>query len=354
MAQEFQVTGSGPLFLDYDLPAASIAQEPVSPRDSSRLLVIRRATGSLSHHHFRDLPDLLNPGDLVVLNTTRVLPARLFGTRESTGGRWHALFVKELSGGIWEMLGHSGGHIGSGEWLGVESGPLRLRLRLAGRTDKGRWLVEPHPPGDAAEWLGRCGHVPLPPYIRKGVANPGDLARYQTLHAQKPGSIAAPTAGLHFTPEVHARLKARGIGAAEICLHVGPGTFQPLPRENPMGHEVEPEWGQVSGPAFKALRECRSGGGRVVTVGTTSTRLLESMGNAAGLPDWEGWANITLRPGHQFQWADALITNFHQPGTGLLLMMNAIMPPELVRRAYVGALEAGYRFLSYGDACLVL
>lgn len=343
---------SGSLFLDYELPAGSIAQEPAEPRDSARLLVIRRDSQSLSHHVFRDLPDLLNPGDLLVLNATRVLPARLFGTRESTGGKWHALFVKELPDSIWEMLGHSGGHIAPGEWLRVESGPLRLRM--AGRTEKGRWLVEAHPVGEAASWLDRCGQVPLPPYIRRGVAQPGDISRYQTLHARVPGSIAAPTAGLHFTPEVHAALRARGISSAEVCLHVGPGTFQPLPRDNPMGHEVEAEWGQVSAPALEALRACRARGGRVVTVGTTSTRLLESMGAAEGLPNWEGWAKITLRPGHRFRWSDAIVTNFHQSGTGLLLLMNSLMPPELLRRAYTEALEAGYRFLSYGDATLVL
>ena len=343
---------SGSLFLDYELPAGSIAQEPADPRDAARLLVIRRESSTISHHHFRDLPALLSPGDLLVLNSTRVLPARLFGTRESTGGKWHALFVKELPDGIWEMLGHSGGHIAPGEWLRVEPGPLRLRM--AGRTEKGRWLLVPHPPRGAAEWLADCGQVPLPPYIRKGVANREDLPRYQTLHARVPGSIAAPTAGLHFTPEVHAALKARGIGTAEVCLHVGPGTFQPLPKDNPMGHEVEAEWGQVPAEALEALRACRARGGRVVTVGTTSTRLLESMGAAEGLPEWEGWAKITLRPGHQFRWVDAMVTNFHQPGTGLLLLMNSLMPPDLLRRAYTEALEAGYRFLSYGDASLVL
>ncbi len=341
-----------PLFLDYDLPAGSIAQEPANPRDAARLLVIRRGSATISHHYFRDLPELLNPGDLLVLNTTRVLPARLFGTRESTGGRWHALFVRELPGGMWEMLGHAGGHIAPGEWLAVNQGGLRLRL--AGRTEKGRWLVEPQPAGKAAEWLAVCGEVPLPPYIRKGVANSEDLPRYQTLHARVPGSIAAPTAGLHFTPEVHHALKARGIASTEVCLHVGPGTFQPLPKDNPLGHEVEPEWGQVPAAAIEALRACRARGGRVVTVGTTSTRLLESMGAADGLPDWEGWAKITLRPGHEFHWVDAMITNFHQPGTGLLLLMNAIMPSDLLRRAYSEALAAGYRFLSYGDATLVL
>lgn len=342
----------GSLFLDYELPAGSIAQEPASPRDSARLLVVRRDTASIAHHRFHELPDLLNPGDLLVLNNTRVLPARLFGIRESTGGRWHALFVKEVAGGAWEMLGHSGGHIAPGEWLVVGSGDLRLRM--AGRTEKGRWLVEPHPAGKATEWLARCGQVPLPPYIRKGVANAEDLSRYQTLHARVPGSIAAPTAGLHFTPEVHAALKDRGIATAEVSLHVGPGTFQPLPKDNPMAHEVEAEWGQVPRGALDALRACRDRGGRVVTVGTTSTRLLESMGPADGLPEWEGWSMVTLRPGHQFRWVDAMLTNFHQPGTGLLLLMNAVMPSDLLRRAYTEALAAGYRFLSYGDASLVL
>lgn len=340
------------LFLHYDLPAGSIAQEPAEPRDSARLLVIRRESNGLSNHVFRDLPGLLNPGDLLVLNSTRVLPARLFGVRESTGGRWHALFVKTSSKGLWEMLGHSGGHIAPGEWLAVNPGPLRLRM--AGRTGHGRWLVEPHPEGEAEAWLDRCGQVPLPPYIRRGVAHSGDTGRYQTLHARVPGSIAAPTAGLHFTPQVHAALSERGIATTEVCLHVGPGTFQPLPKDNPMGHEVEAEWGQVSASALTALRACRERGGRVVTVGTTTTRLLESMGQATGLPDWEGWATVTLRPGHQFRWTDAMITNFHQPGTGLLLLMNSLVPSELLRRAYQKALESGYRFLSYGDATLVL
>ena len=340
------------LFLHYDLPVGSIAQEPIEPRDAARLLVVRRATGSISHHVFGDLPQLLNPGDLVVLNTTRVLPARLAGIREQTGGHWHGLFVKLLPDGFWEMLGHAGGHIAPGEWLAVEPGPLRLQLK--GRTEKGRWIVAAEPSDDAIGWLERCGQVPLPPYIRKGIARSEDIPRYQTLHARDSGSIAAPTAGLHFTPRVFEALAARGIGTAEVCLHVGPGTFQPLPRDNPMAHAVEAEWGRVPAETLAAIAACRARGGRVVAVGTTCTRLLESMEPTTELSDWEGWAKLTVRPGHEFRHVDAMITNFHQPGTGLLLLMNSFASTDLLKRAYTLAITAGYRFLSYGDATLVL
>jgi S-adenosylmethionine:tRNA ribosyltransferase-isomerase len=336
---------------DYELPPDRIAQEPAADRDASRLLVVDRATGALRHHHFRDLPELLKPGDLLVLNDTRVLPARLVGRREKTGGKWEGLFLRETPDGLWELLAQTRGRPGAGEVIAVEPGPLRLTLR--GRAG-GHWLAEPSPPGRPAELLAVSGQVPLPPYIRKGRAGAADRERYQTVYARADGSVAAPTAGLHFTPAVFDRLRARGIGWAHVTLHVGLGTFEPMKTREPAHHQMHSEWGEVPAATVEAVRACKARGRRVVAVGTTATRALESAARDGELNPWAGETDIFIHPPYRFWVLDGLVTNFHLPRTTLLLLVAAFAGSELIEAAYAEAIRAGYRFYSYGDAMLVL
>jgi S-adenosylmethionine:tRNA ribosyltransferase-isomerase len=335
---------------DYDLPPHLIAQEPAADRDASRLLVVDRVTQSLAHHHFRDLPDLLSPGDLLVPNDTRVLPARLVGRRERTGGKWEGLFLRQTSDGLWELLAQTRGHPAVGEVIAIDPGPLRLTLR--GRAG-GHWLAEPSPAGSPAELLAMSGQVPLPPYIRKGRAGAADRERYQTVYARADGSVAAPTAGLHFTPGVFDHLRARGIEWASVTLHVGLGTFEPIKTADPTRHQMHAEWGEVPDSTVEAVRACRARGGRVIAVGTTATRALESAARAGELRPWRGETDIYIYPPYQFRAIDGLITNFHLPRTTLLLLVAAFAGAELVKRAYDEAVREEYRFYSYGDAMLL-
>ena len=336
--------------LDYVLPAHLIAQTPPAARDGARLMVVDRATGGLQHQLFRDLPDLLVPGDLLVLNDSRVLPARVIGTREKTGGRWDGLFLRETTDGLWEMLAQTRGRPEVGEGIVVVPGPLRLTLR--GRAG-GHWLAEPTPAAPAAKWLAKCGRVPLPPYIRKGVASDDDRERYQTVYARAAGSVAAPTAGLHFTPAVFDRLRARGVEWAFVTLHVGLGTFEPMKADDPSHHVMHAEWGEVPAVTVSAVRACRARGGRVVAVGTTTTRVLESAASGGDLQPWAGETDIFIRPPYLFGVVDALVTNFHLPRTTLLLLVAALAGSETVARAYAEAVRQEYRFYSYGDAMLI-
>lgn len=335
-------------FFDYELPENLIAQSPAARRDESRLLVVRRDTSELEHRTFRDLPDLLQPGDLLVLNDTRVLPARLLGTRASTGGKWEGLFLQKTPEGLWELLAHTRGYVRAGEVIQLDGSDQRLVLR--GRTSDRHILVEPDPPGEPAEILARVGHIPLPPYIRKGRAAEEDAERYQTVFAERPGSVAAPTAGLHFTPELLERLKAKGIGTARVTLHVGLGTFAPIKTDDPTKHEIHREWCEVSEATCQAMRECRSRGGRVIAVGTTATRTLETSG---GQP-FSGETGLFIHAPFEFRVVQGLITNFHLPRTTLLLLVGAFAGDELLRRAYDEAIRREYRFYSYGDAMIVL
>lgn len=336
---------------DYDLPPDRIAQEPAADRDTSRLLVVERSTGTLRHHHFRDLPDLLNPGDLLVLNDTRVLPARLVGRREKTGGKWEGLFLRQTPDGLWELLAQTRGHPAAGEVIVVEPGPLTLTLR--GRVG-GHWLAEPSPPGSPAELLAASGQVPLPPYIRKGRADSTDRERYQTVYARADGSVAAPTAGLHFTPAVFDRLRARGIDWASVTLHVGLGTFEPMKTSDPTHHRMHAEWGEVPAATVETINSCKARGGRVIAVGTTATRALESAARGGELAPWTGETDIFIHPPYRFRVLDGLVTNFHLPRTTLLLLVAAFAGTELVKAAYATAIREGYRFYSYGDAMLVV
>jgi S-adenosylmethionine:tRNA ribosyltransferase-isomerase len=338
--------------LDYELPAHLIAQEPPAERDRSRLLVLRRGPGTLGHHVFRDLPDLLAPGDLLVLNDTRVLPARLHGRRATTGGRWEGLFLRQTADGLWELMAQTRGRPAVGETVVIGDGPFTLRL--CGRTAEGHWLAEPGEPGTPAELLTRYGAMPLPPYIRKGQAGPGDAERYQTVFATHPGAVAAPTAGLHFTPAVFDRLRERGIGRTHVTLHVGLGTFQPIRVDDVDRHVMHREWCEVPAAAAEAVAACRARGGRVVAVGTTVVRTLETVTSDGPVRPWAGETGLFIRPPYEFRAVDALVTNFHLPRTTLLLLVAAFAGVEPLKRAYETGVAQRYRFYSYGDAMLIL
>jgi S-adenosylmethionine:tRNA ribosyltransferase-isomerase len=316
------------------------------------LLVVHRAGGTLSHHHFADLPALLDPGDLLILNDTRVVPARLLGQRERTGGKWEGLYLRTLPGGLWEMLGQTRGTLQEGEFIAVEPGPLRLEL-VRKQTD-GSWLARPSEPGPAPLVLQEHGHVPLPPYIRKGLSSELDSDRYQTVYARQAGAVAAPTAGLHFSDGVFDQLRARGIDWSFVTLHVGWGTFQPLQSDDVMQHQMHAEWGELPEATVQAIESCRQRGGKVVAVGTTSVRVLETVAASGPLRPWSGETNLFIYPPYRFRVVDALVTNFHLPRTTLLLLVSAFAGEELLRKAYETAIAEQYRFYSYGDAMLIL
>jgi S-adenosylmethionine:tRNA ribosyltransferase-isomerase len=358
---------------DYHLPKELIAQEPLAERDRARLLVVSRQSGGIQHRVVSDLPDLLAPGDLLVLNNTRVLPARLYGVREKTGGKWEGLFLRRRKAGLWEVMGHARGRLTTGESIRVDAPLDTLRLRLAEKTPEGHWLVQPDLVGSAMELLERFGHVPLPPYIRKGHDQPGDRDRYQTVFAERPGAVAAPTAGLHFTPALLDRLAAARIERAWVTLHVGAGTFRPIEAENVADHRLHPEWAKLPQATVNAIHGCKKRGGRVVAVGTTCVRTLET---AARLPPplnkggpggvaishaetkhlraWSGETDLYIYPHFQFKIVDALLTNFHLPRSSLLVLASAFAGIDLLRRAYGIAISKRYRFYSYGDAMLIL
>jgi S-adenosylmethionine:tRNA ribosyltransferase-isomerase len=308
----------------------------------------------IAHQHFVDLPGWLEVGDLLVLNDTRVLPARLVGRRQRTGGRWEGLFLRE-TGGAWEVLAQTRGRPAVGEVLLVEPGPLRLEL--VGRTPGGRWLVRPDVAGSPAELLMRHGTVPLPPYIRKGRpegAGADDRELYQTVYASRPGAVAAPTAGLHFTPAVFDALRERGVGGTFVTLHVGPGTFQPVQADDVSAHRMQAEWCELPPDTAEAVAACKARGRRVVAVGTTSVRVLETAARGEGVRPWSGETDLTIAPPYTFRAVDALVTNFHLPRSSLLLLVAAFTGLESMHAAYREAIEREYRFYSYGDAMLIL
>jgi S-adenosylmethionine:tRNA ribosyltransferase-isomerase len=346
--------------LDYELPPLLIAQEPCAERDLSRLLMVRREGGVPEHHLFRALPALLEAGDLLVLNDTRVMPARLVGRRARTEGKWEGLFLRATDEGTWEVMCQTRGRLIVGETLLVDgpdgdAGCPPLRLCLVGKTPSGRWLAQPGEPGPATETLSRYGRVPLPPYIRKGRAAKGDRERYQTVYAEHTGAVAAPTAGLHFTPAVFEALRQRGIERAFLTLHVGPGTFQPVQVEDVAEHQMEREWCELPAATAEAINACKARGGRVVAVGSTSMRVLETVGrHGIPLTGWSGDTELTIRPPFDFRVVDALVTNFHLPRSSLLLLVGAFLGMDALRQAYRVAIEQGYRFYSYGDAMLIL
>jgi len=344
-----------PSDFDYDLPEALIAQEPVTPRDASRLLVLPRHEGPVRHLHFRDLPGLLDPGDLLVFNDTRVIPARLVGTKE-TGGRCELLLVDPLPsdpispGARWRAMGQASKPIREGQRL--DFGPLRALVeRVEG---EGFFAVRFDLDREAfSDALERCGHVPLPPYIRRA-DRVADRERYQTVFAREPGSAAAPTAGLHFTQELLDRLEARGVRRAALTLHVGPGTFLPIREVELEDHRMHAERFRVSSGAAAEHAACRRRGNRVIAVGTTSVRTLESSLSGAVVRPGEGSTTLFAFPGYEFRAVDGMITNLHLPRSTLLMLVCAFAGRDRVLAAYAEAVRMGYRFFSYGDAMLVV
>jgi len=340
---------------DYDLPTELIAAEPPPRREDARLLIVDRSTQSLSHGNIRDLPRLLSPGDRLVLNNTRVVPARLRGQRESTGGKWEGLFLRTDSDGVWELLGQTRGRLQVGERVAVSSrSGDTLRLTLIGKEAEGVWRAVPDSVLPAFELLERFGEVPLPPYIRKGIARPDDTDRYQTIYAQTRGSVAAPTAGLHFTQELFDACRARSIERSFVTLHVGIGTFRPVTADRLSQHSMHAEWGEITAKTAAEIAATKSAGGRIVAVGTTSVRLLESAAQRGPGPPFRGETDIFIRPPYPFRAVDVLLTNFHLPRSTLLALVSAFATPELIRAAYAEAIQQRYRFFSYGDAMLIL
>jgi len=338
---------------DYHLPEEAIAQEPLAERDASRLLVLDRRQAPLRHQVFRDLPDILQAGDLLVVNRTRVFPARLLG-RRLTGGEAEVLLVRRLAGDAWEALVRPGRRLRPGDRIAIADG-VSVCIESEAVAEDGRRRIRVLAEGvDADVALERLGHVPLPPYIRRP-DRPEDRVRYQTTYACEPGSVAAPTAGLHFTPALLARLEARGVERAELLLHVGPGTFKPVTVDDVRQHRVAPEPFLVPGDAAEAIGRARSRGGRVVAVGTTTARALETVARDGGhVTSGAGETDLVIVPGFRFRVVDALVTNFHLPRSSLLLLVSALAGRERVLAAYREALQAGYRFFSYGDAMLIL
>ena len=342
---------------DYDLPPELIAQQALADRAAARLLVVHRATGTLEHRQIRDLPEILAPGDLVVVNDTRVVPARLIGRRAATGGAWEGLFLRvDETTGLWQILAHTRGRPALGESVALvdRAGAEGVTLELVGRGLGGTWLVRPSVAGPAEEVLARVGRVPLPGYIRGGDEQQGDLERYQTVFARQAGSAAAPTAGLHFTPDLLAALAARGIGRADVTLHVGIDTFRPITAERLDDHPMHTEWCACPEPTAAAIRVTKARGGRVMAVGTTAMRTLETAARAGAVSAWSGPTDLFIRPGFSFHAVDCLLTNFHLPRTTLLVLVSAFASRELIRHAYAEAIRERYRFLSYGDAMLIV
>ena len=335
---------------DFPLPPRLIAQLAIEPRDASRLMIVDRAADRITHGHFRDLEPLIPAGDVFVLNTTRVLRARLLGTRDS-GAPAEILLLKPVGDGAWEAMVSPGGKLKPGRTVHIAPG---FDAQIVSITERRTRIVRLMVEGPVDDAIERHGHVPLPPYIDRADA-PADSERYQTVYARERGSVAAPTAGLHFTPRLLDALAARGVGRADVVLHVGAGTFKPVEVEDPAEHQMHEEWYSVSDAATRAVAAARAAGGKVWAVGTTAVRTLESAARPDGtLVAGDGETRIFLRPPYSFRAVDRLITNFHLPRSTLLMLVAAFAGYDLTMRAYADAVAREYRFYSYGDAMLIL
>jgi len=341
---------------DYDLPRELIAQAPLPERSDARLLVVRRQTQSLEHRFVRDLPAFLATGDGLVLNDTRVIPARLVGYRTQTRGRWEGLYLGSGEHGVWKILAKTRGKIQPGETVTLQDRQQRdvCRLMLLDQVGQGVWAARPETAEETLVLLERAGRVPLPPYIRDGEMADADRETYQTVYAEKPGAVAAPTAGLHFTPPLLKQLEAGGIELCRVTLHVGLGTFRPISAATLAEHPMHAEWACLDSPTVSRLNGIRAAGGRIVAVGTTVVRTLETAAATGQLQAWNGETDLFIRPPYQFRAVDALLTNFHLPKSTLLILVRTFGGDELIRRAYDEAIREGYRFYSYGDAMLIL
>ncbi len=341
---------------EYELPQDLIAQHPLTRRTDARLMVVDRASGGIQHYHVRDLPELLKAGDCLVINDTKVIPARLVGYRSETLGRWEGLFLSADAGGNWRLLGKTRGRLRPGEHVTLVNERLQdvFQLRLLLREADGHWIARPEADGDTEHLLEQVGRVPLPPYIRGGEMVDADWARYQTVYARSPGAVAAPTAGLHFSDELLKRLQAAGVLVARVTLHVGLDTFRSITAESLDEHRMHSEWCQITPEAVATIARSTTAGGRTVAVGTTSVRVLETAARNGSLNPFEGPTELFIHPPFEFHAVHTLLTNFHLPRTTLLVLVRSFGGDALIRRAYAEAIREEYRFYSYGDAMLIL
>ena len=347
--------------LDFDLPEGLVAQYPCTCRDESRLLAMDRRGDRRRHLRFRQVPDLLRPGDVLVLNRSRVVPARLRGRKARTGGRVQILLLgREEEGEVWVAMARPLRGLAPGDRIDLEGSPEslevvdrvedRVRLRLSSRA--GPAPDDPTGFGALLPLMERAGEIPLPPYIRRET-EPLDRDRYQTVFASDPGSIAAPTAGLHFTARLLSRIRSLGVAVVHLILHVGPGTFETIRAADPRRHRVAAEYYRLSEEASGEINRRRRAGGRAIAVGTTTVRVLESAWDGRGLQAGEGWTDLVIHPPHAFQAVDAMITNFHRPRSSLLMLATAFAGRDRLMSAYREAVGMGYRFHSYGDAMFI-
>lgn len=333
----------------YDLPQELIAQTPIEKRDASRLLTLDKHTGAWEHHHFYELPDFLTEKDCLILNDSRVLPARLLGQRLPGGGACEVLLLTDRGDGVWECLVRPGKKLRPGAQVSFGGG--ELTAEVVEEVEGGNRLVKFHYEGIFLEVLERLGKMPLPPYIKEELQ---DRERYQTVYSKELGSAAAPTAGLHFTKELLEKISAKGVGIGYVTLHVGLGTFRPVKEEEILDHEMHKEFCTISREVADLINRTRANGGRVVCVGTTSCRTVESWANEDGIMEpRSGWTGIYIYPGYRFKVTDALITNFHLPESTLVMLVSALAGRQHILAAYEEAVRERYRFFSFGDAMFI-
>ena len=337
---------------DFYLPKELIAQEPCEPRDAARLLCLSRNSDEIGHHVFRDLPGLLRPGDLLVVNNSKVLPARLIGHKEPTGAVCEILLLRQVRGDVWECLAKPGKRLKSGARVVFGDGTLTAEILETNGEDGNKLVQFTYDTQTLYEKLDEFGRMPLPPYIQKQLE---DSSQYQTVYAKELGSAAAPTAGLHFTPELMDTLRAMGVGIAELTLHVGLGTFRPVKEENVLDHKMHSEWYCLDEETAAQINTAKRTGGRVIAVGTTSCRTLEAVATKYGeIRPCSGETDIFIYPGYEFKAIDGLITNFHLPESTLIMLVSAFYGYEKTMHAYETAVRMQYRFFSFGDAMIIL
>lgn len=334
---------------DYNLPKELIAQKAIEPRDASRLLILERKTKKITHRHFRDIVDYLYPGDVLVLNQTKVIPARLLGHKVPTGGRVEILLLKPVKENTWEALVRPGKRVHAGDVIDIANGGLRAQV--IDYTEGGR-LLQFQSAQNFDVLLQKLGQIPLPPYIKEKIEDP---SRYQTVYASASGSVAAPTAGLHFTEELLEEIRKKGVRVTSLILHVGVGTFRPVKAEKVEEHHMHKEYYEVSQAAAQIINETRQKGGRVVAVGTTVVRTLESVADENGIIyPGQGETELFIYPGYKFKVIEALLTNFHLPRSTLLMLVSAFTGIENIKAAYEEAIRQRYRFYSFGDAMFII
>ncbi len=354
---------------DYDLPPELIAQAPLAQRTDARLMIVDRNANVIQHKHIYDFPSFLRSNDVLVLNDTKVIPARLFGYRTQTGGHWEGLFLRFRENGIWELMSQTRGKLRNGELITIidSEGRAAGQFEVLDRSSEQTLYVKPHLEDEALAFLDRVGHVPIPPYIRSGKSVPEDTENYQTVYAEHPGAVAAPTAGLHFTEELLEEIRKLGVAICPVTLHVGAGTFQPIKTEHINEHIMHSEYAEIDQKTVDIIKGRQATGGRVVAIGTTSVRTLESASNvrpdgsidSSGLnqrklQSFFGETNLFIRPPYQFKSVDVMLTNFHLPKSTLIILVRTFGGNDLLKRAYQEAIDHRYRFYSYGDAMLIL